>query len=287
MNKINKKQWHLGFYGVIELEFREDREVLEFYREHQLSKKALSMDMLVVKKRADAALHNNIGDLFRQYNVIEYKSPKDPLGIDQFYKGLSYTCLYKSLGKYADEIKANELTLTFIRQSKPQGLFKSLRANGHTVTKKYNGIYYVTDNLMFPVQIVVSSELEAEDHLSLRILSDKAEEKDAKEFVERASLYESQGDMENAEALLSISETANQKIFEDIREEGNMNQVMRNFFKNEIEAAKKQAAAEAREQVFADAREQAEAEAEAEKKELEAENERLKEEIKRLKLAML
>ena len=272
------------------MEFREDRDVLEFHREHQLSKKALSMDMLVVKKTADATLHNNIGRIFRKYNVVEYKSPRDSLGIDQFYKGLSYACLYKSLGQHADEIKADELTLTFIRQSAPRGLFTSLQAYGHTVTKQYSGIYYVTDSLMFPIQIIVSSELESSDHLSLRVLSDKADERDAKEFIERASFYESQGDMENAEALLSISESANQKIFEEIREENNMNQVMQNFFRKEIDAAKKQAVDEATAEVRAKAR-AAKAEAEARQKELEEENKKLREENKRLneklKLAML
>ena len=114
MNKIEeKKQWHMGFYGAIELEFRDDKDVLEFDREHELSKQALSMDMLIVKKSSGYILHNSIGKLFRQYNIVEYKSPYDLLGIDQFYKGLSYACLYKSLGEYANEISSNEITLDY------------------------------------------------------------------------------------------------------------------------------------------------------------------------------
>ena len=62
MNKIElRKQWHMGFYGAIELEFRDDKEILEFDREHELSKQALSMDMLIVKKNSDTVLHNSIG----------------------------------------------------------------------------------------------------------------------------------------------------------------------------------------------------------------------------------
>ena len=81
-----KIQWHMGFYGAIELEFREDKRWLDFYREYPLSKKPLSMDTLVIKKDSKGNLTNSIGHIFRKYNIIEYKNPEDALGIDQFYK---------------------------------------------------------------------------------------------------------------------------------------------------------------------------------------------------------
>ena len=178
-----KKQWHMGFYGAIELEFRDDKEVLDFHREYQLSKKPLSMDMLVVKKNCDKALHNDIGKIFKGHNIIEYKSPKDMLGIDQFYKGLSYACLYKSLGKYADEIKIEEVTLSFVRESYPRELFKRLQELEHNVTRKYPGVYYVSNKLMIPIQIIVTKELELEEHISLRMLSDNVTEQNAKRIT--------------------------------------------------------------------------------------------------------
>ena len=167
MNK-QKNQWHMGFYGAIELEFREDKEILDFLREYQLSKKPLSMDMLIVKKISDASLHNDIGRIFKKHNIVEYKNPKDVLGIDQFFKGLSYAYLYKSLGKKADEVKIEEMTLSFIREGYPRELFKRLRKLDYKVTEKYPGIYYVTDNLVIPVQIIVTKNLDPEEHLSLR-----------------------------------------------------------------------------------------------------------------------
>lgn len=38
----------------------------------------------------------NIGRIFRKYNIIEYKSPVDYLGIDDFYKVYGYLCFYKA-----------------------------------------------------------------------------------------------------------------------------------------------------------------------------------------------
>ena len=241
-----KKQWHQGFYGAIELEFREDKDFLEFHQEYQLSKKALEMDMLVVKKNTNKAIHNDIGALFRKHNIIEYKSPHDSLGIDQFYKGLSYVCLYKSLGKTSDEIKEDELTLTFVREAYPVKLISALKADGHEVERRYPGIYYVTGNLMFPVQIVVTGQLEAKEHLSLRVLSDRVKKETVKAFVTTASALTIQGDKENADAVLQISVAANQRIFDEIKEEQNMCEALRDLMKEELETERTEGRAEGR-----------------------------------------
>ncbi len=241
-----KKQWHMGFYGAIELEFRDDKEVLDFHREYQLSKKPLSMDMLVVKKNCDKALHNDIGKIFKGHNIIEYKSPKDMLGIDQFYKGLSYVCLYKSLGKYADEIKIEEVTLSFVRESYPRELFKRLQELEHNVTRKYPGVYYVSNKLMIPIQIIVTKELELEEHISLRMLSDNVTEQNAKRFVETASLLIEKDDRANADAILQISVSANKTIYDKVKEEEAMCDALRDLMKDEIEDEKKKAIKEER-----------------------------------------
>ena len=241
-----KKQWHMGFYGAIELEFRDDKEVLDFHREYQLSKKPLSMDMLVVKKNCDKALHNDIGKIFKKHNIIEYKSPKDMLGIDQFYKGLSYVCLYKSLGKYADEIKIEEVTLSFVRESYPRELFKRLQELEHNVTRKYPGVYYVSNKLMIPIQIIVTKELELEEHISLRMLSDNVTEQNAKRFVETASLLIEKDDRANADAILQISVSANKTIYDKVKEEEAMCDALRDLMKDEIEDEKKKAIKEER-----------------------------------------
>ena len=49
--KIEKDYWHPGFIGAIELEFINDKEVLVFDREHELSKESLKMDLLIIKKK--------------------------------------------------------------------------------------------------------------------------------------------------------------------------------------------------------------------------------------------
>ena len=45
-----KKQWHPVFCAAVELEFREDKDILTYEREYNLSKKPLQIDLLIIKK---------------------------------------------------------------------------------------------------------------------------------------------------------------------------------------------------------------------------------------------
>lgn len=75
-DKIEKDHWHPGFLGAMEIEFRAYRPNLIFDDEHSLSKEPLKMDLLIIKKDKDVIITNQIGDIFRTYNIWEYKSPK-------------------------------------------------------------------------------------------------------------------------------------------------------------------------------------------------------------------
>jgi hypothetical protein len=95
----------------------------------------------------------------RTYNIIEYKSPDDKLSIDDFFKTIGYACLYKGYGEKVNVIPENELTVSVFRNAYPREMIKELKRKGHEVIEKYPGIYYVTNNLPFPAQIVVTSRL--------------------------------------------------------------------------------------------------------------------------------
>lgn len=96
--------------------------MLEFQREYNLSKEPLKMDLLVIKKLSDRPVRNEIGRIFKRYNVIEYKSPDDGLSIDDYYKTLGYACLYKGLGEKVGQIPAEELTVSVFRERYPRSL---------------------------------------------------------------------------------------------------------------------------------------------------------------------
>ena len=81
-------QRYSAFCAAAELELRLNKADLEFKREYNLSKKPLQMDLLIIEKRKNAQIQNEIGTIFRGHNVIEYKSPDDGMTIDDFFKTL-------------------------------------------------------------------------------------------------------------------------------------------------------------------------------------------------------
>lgn len=98
MTKDKKVQWHPAFYGAMHLELKENKGELEFIEELILNTLPLRVDMLVVKKKVSCDIQNEIGQVFRKYNLLEYKSPKDALNYDVFLKAHLFHILSFSRG---------------------------------------------------------------------------------------------------------------------------------------------------------------------------------------------
>ena len=83
-------QWHPAFYADLQIELEAVKDNLICENEHQLGTKPMAIDVLIIKKQLEFPIRKNIGRIFRRYNVIEYKSPEDYIGIDDFYKVFAY-----------------------------------------------------------------------------------------------------------------------------------------------------------------------------------------------------
>lgn len=136
MNTNDEKiQWHPAFDAALQIEFGEEAEYLEFDSEHLLSKKPMQINVLI-KNEKHVKIQKNIGRIFRQYNIIEYKSPEDNLDIDDFYKVYAYACIYKADTEKIDLIPAAELTITFVCYHYPRAMLDKLqRDRGHNGRK--------------------------------------------------------------------------------------------------------------------------------------------------------
>ena len=123
----NLLQWHDGFHALLQIELRGEAAQLEFYSEHELYKKALRVDTLVIKNSDDTPVQKKIGKIFRKYNLIEYKSPGDYLNINDFYKVYGYACLYQSNTEKTHEIAMKDVTITFVCSHYPRKMLKILK----------------------------------------------------------------------------------------------------------------------------------------------------------------
>lgn len=233
-------QWHPAFCSAAELEFLENRNDLEFQREVNLSKKPLEMDLLIIKKQPGVMLTNEIGHIFRRHNIIEYKNPNDSMTIDDFFKTQAYACLYKATkGRRVDEIKVREITVSMFRESYPMHMFNTLRALGMRIELYQDGIYYIKGNLPFHMQVIVTDQLDKQKHQSLKVLSKKLAEEDARNFLKRIERLTGERDKELIDSVLNVSISANQKLYEKMKGVNLMCNSLKEFFKEDYENIKK------------------------------------------------
>ncbi len=221
-----KVQWHPGFVAAMNLELAQNRADLIFEKEYNLNTKPLEIDLLVVKKNASVDIANEIGKLFRGHNIMEYKSPEDHLDIDDFYKTGAYASLYKSYGETVDEIKADDVTVTIMREARPDGLFQYLAGHGYATSNPYKGIYYIEGRVLFPTQIVVTRELDEESHIWLKALSERLEKSDIQSLLEGVNRLTEKVDKELADSVLEVSIGANKRIVEELIGDDSMCQAL-------------------------------------------------------------
>ncbi len=220
--KDMKIQWHPGFVAAMNLELRQNRDDLVFEKEHNLNTKPLEIDLLIIRKDSSVHISNEIGSFFRGHNIIEYKSPKDHLDIDVFYKVGAYASLYKSYGKTLDERKANDITVSIVREIKPEGLFRYFKEHGCCILSSECGIYYIEGEVLFPTQIIVTKELDIEKHTWFRVLSENVEEKDVVRLLDRIKNLTEKDDKDMADSVLWVMVEANQQIVEEWKGDADM-----------------------------------------------------------------
>ena len=100
-----KRQWHPGYEGGIEFRLRKYKNLLTYHHEHPLSKKPIVVDTLVIEKKDDIVIDEDIATMFLRHNIFEYKNPTDALSIDEYYNLLAYMCRYKATTGLTDAVK--------------------------------------------------------------------------------------------------------------------------------------------------------------------------------------
>ena len=212
---------------------------LDYTMEHCLSTKPLQIDLLIIKKVKNAKIINEIGQFFKQHNVCEYKSPDDDLDIDVFFKVIAYALFYKSSGNEVNSIDISDITVTFVRKRKPVKLFDDLKRYNILFEQTSKGIYMIKWEFLCDVQILVTREMNPEEHIWLTSLSDHIEEKQARRLIKEVHTLTEKDDKEYADSVLQIAMERNKEIFDEIRSDELMCQALWDFFETEIEQEKR------------------------------------------------
>ena len=150
------------------------------------------IDVRIIDQSAHAdRINNAIAHFFERHSLIELKNPREQLNIDVLWKGISYATKYKS-SSYDDITKKSgmdikpmsDITLTFLRITKPEKLLSYLENHGFSLSQKFAGVYYVSGVAELKIQIVVGAELEGDEFVPLRVQKENAAGDDIRKFIE-------------------------------------------------------------------------------------------------------
>ncbi len=203
-------QWHPAFSAGLQIELAQEEKYLEFEEEHLLSAKPMQMDLLIIKKDEGYRIQKNIGRVFRTYNVVEYKSPEDYLSIDDFYKVYGYACFYKADTGRTDEVKTEEISISFVCRHYPRKLMEYWARQGREIVQAEPGIYYISDTL-FAIQVIVQKELSAKENIWLHSLTNDLEK--TRETDELLDLYGKHEKNNLYQSVMNVIVRANEKVF--------------------------------------------------------------------------
>ncbi|MCL1790491.1 MAG: hypothetical protein FWG40_03890 [Peptococcaceae bacterium] len=191
-----------------------------YENEHLLSKEALKIDVLIIKKEREVRIEKNIGRIFRNHNIFEYKSETDSLTVSDYDKVLAYGLLYSVF----EGVPKSDITLTFAFTKHPRELIKSLEGERKlTVDDKGGGIYYIEGEI-FPVQLLERNRLSKEDNLFLKNLGSKLSFDDVMSIL---SAHREQRILEMNNVYLDRVRQANKLIFMEVM---NMSTATEYFF---------------------------------------------------------
>ena len=234
-------QYHPPFREAMIQIFEHDTCKYTYKKEYPINSLSNKFDLMIIKKRRDSVSGKGLGKIFRKYNIFEYKSPGQSLGVREYHIVMAYANLYAG---YMKKVQYEELTVSFVREGKPRKLFDYFKEQGFRISMPENGIYYIKRQYHIDMQVIVTREL-GDEYIWLKALSDRLTREDAIKLTEEAKKeQEPLGKMRIRTILDLVSELNQNKTW--MKEMNTMG--IRDLFKEEFEE-KDQKIAEQEEQI--------------------------------------
>ena len=125
------------------------------------------------------------------------------------------------------------MTVSLVRHTKPQKLFRHLKEKGINYRKYADGIFYL-EGLVFPIQILITREIGKKEHTWLRSLPENMDTEEMTALVNAIGRLEEPYDKELADSVFQVSIQANREIMELLKESDTMCQALLEIMEPEI-----------------------------------------------------
>ena len=206
--KQGKIPWHTTFFSALRLEFYFYLLQLNFVEEHYLSNEPLRIDVLIIKNESGIKIEKNIGLIFEDYNIFEFKSVDDSLVIKNYIKVMGYAYIYASF----KDVPLDNITISFVCNPHSRKLFNYLENERNlTVREVMDGIYYVEGDV-FKIQVLECKKLSEKENLFLRSLRKDLTPIELENLFEQSKKYE---DRDLFKAFLARIVEANVKVIKE------------------------------------------------------------------------
>ena len=250
--ETGRTRYHYGFYAAMKVEYDIIHANVTYEQEIQLGEDPIRLDFLILKKDASVVLTDPIGEFFKAVNLFEYKSPEDGLSIDDFYKAQGYGLIYKGFDRKVNELPIEDMTLTLIRHSYPRELMKALKNAGFIIHEEYPGIFRAEGKISIPVQLVISSRLPEGEYDGLKLLAKGCTKDAVLYYAERAVASGDENIKMNAGTVIGVCLDINEKLGTELKEDGVMNEVIKDIFKKDFDEAENRGITKEKERVATD-----------------------------------
>ena len=180
---------------------------LQFEDNISLSEEALEIDAVIIKD-ADVQVKNDIGTIFKGYNICEFKSVTDYFSISDYAKVIGYASLYSAFKGAC----MTDITITIVVTKYPQKLVKYLESErGLKVQDQGNGIHYIVGDI-YPVQILETKKL-SDDNLFLKNLRNNLTNTEMRNTLQA---LEKAGVVDKRDVYLACIIDSNLEVFREV-----------------------------------------------------------------------
>ena len=144
-----------------------------------------------------------------------------------------YACFFKADTEKVNEIKAEEITITFVCRRKPEKLIKHLQEERGFRLEEKDGIYTIYGDL-FPMQLLLTSALSETENFWLRYLTNDL--KTVEEANKILGKYEGHQKENLYKSVMNIIVNANRELFKEAKK---VCEALRELMKEELEEREK------------------------------------------------
>ena len=118
---------------------------------------------------------------------------------------------------------------------------KALKNAGFIIREEYPGIFRVEGKISIPVQLVISSRLPEGEYEGLKLLASGCTKDAIMHYAERAVASGDENIKTNAGTVIEVCLDINDNLGTELKEDGVMNEVIRDIFKKDFDAVEQKA----------------------------------------------